>query len=187
MNDHESLLAAIHEEVALCPYDVSWPERYFEERQRLLTLFPATFIDIQHMGSTAVPGMQAKPIIDILAGVASMGMAESLTESLCSSGYTTSTEFNQTLTDRKWFMRWANGRRTHHLHVVVHGSSVWHQHLQFRDALRSNPPLAVDYARLKTGLAARHAHDREAYTDAKSAFILSVVENANVIEQGIQQ
>lgn len=184
MTDHESLLAAISEEVALRPYNASWPGRYMAERRRLLALLPTTFIDIQHIGSTAVPELEAKPIIDILAGVASLVVAESLAERLCSSGYTTSAEFNETLTDRQWFMRWADGHRTHHLHVVVHGSSVWHQHLQFRDALRSNPQLAVDYARLKTELAARHAHDREAYTDAKSAFILSVVGNANGIEQG---
>lgn len=180
-------MAAIYEEVALRRYDPSWPDQYMEERQRLLALLPTTFIDIQHIGSTAVPGLDAKPIIDILAGVVSMAVAESLAEPLCSSGYTTSAEFNETLTDRQWFMRWANGHRTHHLHVLVHGSRVWHQHLQFRDALRSNRQLAVDYARLKAELAARHAHDREAYTNAKSAFILSVVENANGIEQGVQK
>ena len=171
MNDHASLLAAIHEEVALCTFDVSWLERYQKERQRLLTLFPATFIDIQHIGSTAVPGLEAKPIIDLLVGVESMNVAKSLNEPLCSAGYATSAEFNQTLADRQWFMRWANGHRTHHLHVVVHGGEVWQQHLKFRDALRSNQQLVVDYAQLKTELAARHGGDREAYTAGKSAFI----------------
>ena len=182
MSDQESLMAAIYEEVALHPYDAAWPDRYMQERGRLLSLFPATFIDIQHIGSTAVPAMVAKPIIDLLAGVASMAVAESLTKTLCNSGYTTSAEFNAALTDRKWFMRWDNGHRTHHLHVVVHGGSVWKQHLRFRDALRSNPRLAADYAVLKTDLAARHTDDREAYTQAKAAFIQSVVKAPDVTE-----
>ena len=178
MIDQESLLAAIHEDVVLSPYDVSWSERYQKERQRLLTLFPATFIDVQHIGSTAVPGLEAKPIIDILAGVESMDMAESLAEPLCSAGYTTSAEFNAALTDRKWFMRWADGHRTHHLHVVIHGGELWLRHIRFRDALRFNPEMAAEYTRLKAELAARHGSDREAYTDAKSAFILAALARA---------
>ncbi len=178
MNHRESLLAAIHEQVTLLPYDASWPERYLEERQRLLSLFPMTFIDIQHIGSTAVPGLEAKPIIDLIVGVDSMDVAKSLNEPLCSAGYATSAEFNQTLTDRQWFMRWANGHRTHHLHVVVHGGEVWTQHIQFRDALRSNPKIAAEYAQLKAELAVRHGSDREAYTNAKSAFILATLARA---------
>ena len=174
MTEQESLLAAIHENVALHAYDFSWPAMFAAERERLLTVLPATFIDVQHFGSTAIPGLAAKPIIDILAGVESMAVAESVAEPLCASGYATSAEFNGELTDRKWFMRWANGHRTHHLHVVVHGDSVWRQRLRFRDALRSNPDLAARYAALKAELAAKHNNDREAYTDAKAAFVLSI-------------
>src|SRR5882724_2398730 len=115
MNEQESLLAAIYEEVRLHAYDPSWPSSYIAERDRLLSVLPGTFIELQHIGSTAIPGLHAKPIIDILAGVESMRAAEAIAEPLCKSGYTTSAEFNETLTDRKWFMRWANGHRTHHL------------------------------------------------------------------------
>jgi GrpB-like predicted nucleotidyltransferase (UPF0157 family) len=174
VDEQASLLAAIHEEVQLHAYDASWPEGFHRERKRLLSLFPGKFIDIQHIGSTAVPGMSSKPIIDILAGVESMAVAEALAEPLCLSGYTTSAEFNLTLTDRKWFMRWANGHRTHHLHVVVHGAEPWTERLHFRDALCARPELAASYVALKTELAAQHASDREAYTHAKEAFIRSV-------------
>ena len=175
MNEQESLLAAIHEEVRLHPYDPSWPFAFVAERERLLSVLPDIFIELQHIGSTAVPGLPAKPIIDILAGVDSMEVAESVAEPLCVSGYTTSVEFNKTLSDRKWFMRWANGHRTHHLHVVVHGGSAWQERLRFRDSLRSNADLADRYAALKSRLAEKHFNDREAYTDAKSDFVRSVL------------
>ena len=176
MTDEESLFAAIHEPVALQAHDASWSARFGEERARLLALFPTALVDVQHIGSTAVRGLVAKPIVDILAGVESMSVAASLASALCKAGYSTSAEFNASLTDRQWFMRWADGRRTHHLHVVVHGGSVWHEHLRFRDALRSSAALSERYAALKSSLAALHPNDREAYTDAKVGFIRAVTE-----------
>lgn len=175
MNDEESLAAAIHERVELRDHDPSWPARFAQERDRLHGLFPGVFVEIQHIGSTAVPGLAAKPIIDLLAGVDSMRTAESIAEAICASGYTTSIAFNASLTDRKWFMRWADGHRTHHLHVVVHGSAAWHERIRFRDALCARPDLAARYALLKAQLAAAHAGDREAYTEAKAQFIRSVL------------
>jgi GrpB-like predicted nucleotidyltransferase (UPF0157 family) len=178
VNDDASLLAAIHEEVRLHEYDPSWPARFALERERLLALLPGAFIELQHIGSTAVPGLAAKPIIDILAGVESMAVAQALAEPICKSGYTTSAEFNRTLADRQWFMRWAEGRRTHHLHVVVHDADAWRQRLRFRDELRQRPDLAARYAALKAELAATHPADREAYTEAKAGFVRSVLQRS---------
>lgn len=174
MNDAQSLELAIHEDVALVPHDPAWPAVFELERERLLQLISGQFADIQHFGSTAIPGMPAKPIIDILAGVASMEAADAINARLLQIGYTTSAEFNATLVGRRWFMRHAFGRRTHHLHVVVLGSSEWRRRLKFRDALRADTKLAGEYAALKVQLAVRHAADREAYTAAKSEFVLSV-------------
>ena len=174
MTDLTSLHAAIHEEVSLQHYDPRWPGLFAAERDRLLLLapqLPARLVDIQHIGSTAVPGLAAKPVIDMLAGVESMAAAEALLAPLCANGYTTSAEFNAALSDRKWLMRWAGGRRTHHLHIVVHGGEVWAERLRFRDALRADAALAARYAALKAELAARHPRDREAYTEAKTAFV----------------
>ena len=178
MTESESLKRAIQEEVALVPYDPQWPTLFETERNRLVRLFPNQFLDIQHFGSTAIPGMPAKPIIDLLAGVESMAVADSLVGPLLNSSYTTSAEFNATLVDRRWFMRWANGRRTHHLHIVVHGGAEWRRRLRFRDKLRTDTELAHRYALLKEKLAAQHSVDREAYTCAKSEFVLSVVGDA---------
>ena len=175
MTEAESLQRAIHEDVALHPYDPQGPARFQAERDRLLALFPTQLLDVQHFGSTAIPGMPAKPIIDLLGGVASMAVADALMVPLLQSHYTTSAEFNTTLTDRRWLMRWADGRRTHHLHLVVMGNAEWLRRLRFRDALRVDPSLAERYAQLKSELVAKHRADREAYTQAKTEFVLSVL------------
>ncbi len=178
MDEQASLLAAIHEDVVLHAYDPAWQARFIEERERLLSLGPDLFIDVQHIGSTAVPGLAAKPIIDLLAGVASMAVALGLAEQVAAWGYTGSAEFNATLVDRQWFMRHALGHRTHHLHVVVHGGPAWQDRLRFRDVLRSDPGMAARYAALKQQLAQAHAADREAYTQAKEGFVRMVLESA---------
>jgi GrpB-like predicted nucleotidyltransferase (UPF0157 family) len=171
MTEQESLEAAIHEHVELVPYDSAWPEKFEAERRRLLSLFAYDFVEIHHFGSTAIPGMSAKPIIDILGGVETLTGVDALSTRLCELGYSTSAEFNASLSDRKWFMRWANGRRTHHLHVVVHDGEVWRRRLAFRDRLRANADAAERYKSLKTSLAIKHRDDREAYTAAKASFV----------------
>jgi GrpB-like predicted nucleotidyltransferase (UPF0157 family) len=175
MTDEESLQRAIHERVILVPYDPDWPTRFAVERERLLGLFPTALREVQHIGSTAVPSLPAKPIIDLMAGVASLDVADGLIAPLLESGYVTSAEFNAALSDRRWLMRHADGHRTHHLHLVVHGERLWHERLAFRDALRSDPALAERYALLKAELAARHPDDREAYTRTKGEFIRAVL------------
>nr|WP_163502673.1 GrpB family protein [Halomonas socia] len=176
MNEAQSLQQAIDEPVQLVEYDSTWPSRYAAERDRLLERFANELIDVQHIGSTAIPGMPAKPIIDVMAGVTSMAVADTLFEPLLAYGYVTSREFNASLTDRRWFMRHAHGHRIHHLHVVVHDGELWHKRLAFRDALRADTALAARYAALKRELAASHSQDREAYTQAKGDFVHSVVE-----------
>jgi GrpB-like predicted nucleotidyltransferase (UPF0157 family) len=174
MTEQESLEAAIREPVELVPYDPTWPSLFEAERARLSSLFPTDFIAIEHIGSTAIPGMSAKPIIDILGGVESLSGVDALSSRLCDVGYSTSAEFNAAMSDRKWFMRWAAGRRTHHLHIVVHDGELWRDRLVFRDRLRADPDAAARYERLKIDLAARYRDDREAYTAAKGAFVRSL-------------
>jgi GrpB-like predicted nucleotidyltransferase (UPF0157 family) len=177
MTDEESLEQAIHEQVTLKVYDPNWPVLFAAERSRLMQLLPQ-ILAIEHIGSTAVEGMTAKPVIDVMAGVATLQIAEALAPALCRNGYTTSIEFNASLDDRKWFMRWADGHRTHHLHVMVHNARPWLDRLQFRDALRSSAELASRYVDLKQQLAGSHARDREAYTAAKTAFVQDVLSRA---------
>ena len=178
MNDAKSLVAAINEQVALSAHDPAWAQAFELERARLRALLPGVFLAIEHIGSTAVPNLVAKPVIDVMAAIESLDGVDALIDRLCAHGYTTSQEFNATLTDRKWLMRWRDGRRTHHLHIVVRGGTPWHDRLAFRDALRDDPTLADRYATLKIELAAKHQADREAYTEAKAAFVREVVRSS---------
>jgi GrpB-like predicted nucleotidyltransferase (UPF0157 family) len=119
--------------------------------------------------------LAAKPVIDVLAGVESMRVADELLAPLCQAGYDTSKEFNATLTNRRWLMLHANGKRTHHLHLVLYGQMDWRKSLEFRDSLRGDQGLASRYESLKRKLAGTYPDDREAYTAAKADFIKSVV------------
>ncbi len=106
-----------------------------------------------------------------------MDEADALLEPLCAAGWDTSPEFNATLSDRRFLLRWPNGIRTHHLHLVVYGGEPWQHQLKFRDCLRSYPEIARSYQELKYNLAVTHKTDRFAYTEAKTAFISSVLED----------
>lgn len=172
----DSLTRAINEPVAIVPYDPIWPSRFEAERARLAALHPG--LRLEHVGSTAVPGMPAKPIIDCVAAVPSMAVADQLVDLLCANGYTASASYNQSLGDRRWLMRHAGGRRTHHLHLVLPGSVHLAEYLRFRDALRSDGELARRYAELKHSLARDFATDREAYTAAKTTFVAAALRAA---------
>ncbi len=166
-----ALQAAIDQEIEICNYDPRWSVEFESERNRLMTLFPGAFLTIEHVGSTAVPGLAAKPVVDLVAVIDSMDAAESLVDALCANGYSTSAEFNATLKDRKWLMRYGLGGRTHHLHLVPAGSADLADKLRFRDLLRSDADLSAKYLELKESLASSLGHDREKYTEAKTEFI----------------
>jgi GrpB-like predicted nucleotidyltransferase (UPF0157 family) len=177
-DDAESGLRAISESVSIEPYDAEWPARFVAERARLTALAPE-LVAIEHVGSTAVPGLAAKPIIDIMAAVASLDVADVLVDRLTASGgYITSAEFNRTLRNRRWLMRHAGGRRTHHLHLVLAGGPDSTECIRFRDVLRRDRDIREQYAELKHRLASEFGNDRDGYGDAKTAFIASVVRPA---------
>jgi GrpB-like predicted nucleotidyltransferase (UPF0157 family) len=177
MKEEEYLRLAIGEGVTMYPYDPAWPVRFEEEKARLRDLFP--FIrDIQHIGSTAIPGLQAKPIIDLLAGVDSMDAMEALVPPLTGIGYLYLPEQNLILPERRWLMRQKDGHRTHHLHLVVHNGPEWQRLITFRDALLHDTELRHRYALLKTDLADRVGHDRDTYTRSKSDCIQAVLQDA---------
>jgi GrpB-like predicted nucleotidyltransferase (UPF0157 family) len=176
MTQH-SLQQAIHERVEIVAYDPAWPARFEVERSRLMQLFNE-LIEVEHIGSTAVPGLPAKPVIDLMAAVPSLQVADRLIPRLCQHGYVTSAEFNATLRDRRWLMRHSGGRRTHHLHLVLPESDAWNETIRFRDLLRGDRKLASEYGAFKNSLVASLANDREAYTTAKGEFIRRVL-NAN--------
>ena len=174
LTDAELEHQAINEAVQIVPYDDRWPAQFRAEKDRLLTIAPE-LITIEHVSSTAVPGLAAKPIIDLMAAVLSMDVADRVVERLCCDGYVTSAEFNRSLGDRRWFMRHAGGHRTHHLHLVLADSRHWTEHIRFRDVLRQDSKLAARYADLKQRLASQFGNDRDGYGNAKAECIASVL------------
>ena len=155
--------------IALVAYDPSWPGRFTAEAARLADLLPG--LTWHHIGSTAVPGLLAKPIIDLMAMTDDLdGPIITLTGP---GGYQYPEAYNATLNARRWLCRPSAAHRTHHLHLVADPEEL-KRNLGFRDALRADDQLAVEYAALKQELAGQHFDDREGYTAAKTAFITRV-------------
>lgn len=163
-------------------YDPQWPILYEEEKDRILGLIGRLVVAIEHIGSTAVPGLGAKPIIDIMVAVHRLADAEECVEPLRSIGYEYVPEYNDIIPERRYFHKGPQGAHTHHLHMVELTSDFWERHLLFRDFLRTHPEEARDYYDLKKELAVKYRSDREAYTEAKTAFIESVVDKARTEE-----
>jgi len=165
------------EPVIIVDYDPEWPNVYAEERQQILDAVGDIVAAIEHVGSTSVPGLGAKPIIDIMVGVHSLADAEKCIEPLSLIGYEYRPELEAFIPERRCFQRGpADAHR--HLHMVEIASDFWKRHLLFRDFLRAHPDVAAEYERLKRALAAQFGRDREGYTDAKTSFIEAVVARA---------
>jgi GrpB-like predicted nucleotidyltransferase (UPF0157 family) len=166
------------EPVELSAYSPLWPAVFELERERLGAIFAGEDIAIEHIGSTAVPGLGAKPIIDIMLGVADLAVVESRVEALAGEGYRYVREFEMAIPDRRYFDKPEGNPGRFHLHAVVNGSPFWVRHLAFRDALRADPALAQRYWKVKQHAAARHPLDRSAYTEGKTDFIRGVVQRS---------
>jgi GrpB-like predicted nucleotidyltransferase (UPF0157 family) len=157
------------EPIRLAPPDPEWPARFELERAALEPRIEKWIVGgVHHVGSTAVAGLAAKPIVDILVGVRDLETSRACFEPLAGLGYLYAPYRPK---EMHWFCKPDPARRTHHLHLVPVGSPRYRAELAFRDLLRANPEVASDYAALKRDLAVRHRDDREAYTEGKGAFI----------------
>ena len=164
------------EPISLVAYDPMWPRKFSEERQRLVqVLSPWLAGPVEHIGSTAVQDLIAKPIIDIMAGVRDLPSSLNSRTALEALDYL---YFPYRADVMHWFCKPSPAHRTHHLHLVPVSSPLWVDRLAFRDYLRSFPAVSSEYAALKTALAVQHRFDREAYTDAKSAFVQTILDRA---------
>lgn len=170
--------------IVIAEYDPEWALRFQRERDLILrTCGIGAFVRIEHVGSTAVPGLGAKPIIDIMGGIRSLVVAPRLVPPLASIGYEYVPEYEVDMPERRFFRKDKNGARAFHLHMVETGSEFWERHLLFRDYLRSHPETAAEYEELKRRLAGEYRDDIAGYTDAKTAFIRPVEAKAGE-EQG---
>lgn len=169
------------DEIELVAYDPGWPRLFDEERALLERVLPIDpILAIEHAGSTAIPGLAAKPIIDIFIAVGSIEVAQAtLVEPIQAIGYVYWAENPDR--DRMFFVKGMppyGERRTHHIHIFEATSEIWQRALTFRDYLRSHADEAERYRQLKQGLAQQYRSDREAYSRAKDTYVLAVVEMA---------
>lgn len=163
----------IGEPIRLVSYVPTWPAQFEEERAVLEdAIGPRVTGGIHHVGSTAVPNLDAKPIIDILVGVESLKVSRACFGPLAKLDYLYAP---YRVDEMHWFCKPHPSRRTHHLHLIPTDSKRFGDELAFRDRLRANPKTAEKYAALKHALAERFAKNREAYTDAKTDFIRRVL------------
>ena len=169
-NSH-GVLGLEHNVVRLSDHTQLWAELYREEEDRIMTAVRYLIIDLQHIGSTAIPGIKAKPILDMMAGVPQLENALLCKAPLEAIGY-------DYIADAGIANDYVFGKglaRTHYLHVVEYGGAKWTNHLCFRDRLRNDPALAQAYGKLKEELSQRFSDSRAIYHDAKSKFISEVV------------
>lgn len=163
--------------IEIFPADPAWARRFERERALLqAAIAPWLTGGIHHVGSTAVPGLAAKPVIDILAGVESLEASRASFERLEELEYRYAP---YRADEMHWFCKPSPAHRTHHLHLVPTDSTRYRDELAFRDALRADEQLARSYERLKRALASEHREDREAYTEGKAPFVAGVLARAN--------
>ncbi len=161
-------------------YDPRWPVLFDEECERLRGVFGPT-VTIEHMGSTSVPGLAAKPIIDVLIGVQSLAEAKSTCiEPLRALRYTYIPEYETWLPAELFFRKGIPGPWTHHVHVMEPSNPRWQDHLLFRDYLRAHPETASAYGSLKKSLALAFGDDIAGFRNAKHAFVTTVTAKARL-------
>jgi len=168
-----------NDSIHLSEYDERWPIAYEEARARLAEALHPYALDIQHVGSTSVPGLAAKPIIDIALAIEEYPLPAAAILEVVALGYEFLGEHG--IPRRHYFRK---GRpRTHHVHVVEGDSQEWEHFILFRDYLRTHPQAARRYEALKRELAARYQDDRAAYTDSKAPFIKELMEEGRAWRQ----
>jgi len=156
--------------VRLVPYQPAWADLFAQEAGALRRALGDRVVCIEHVGSTAVPGLDAKPILDIVVAVRDMREVAAFEAALAPLGY-----FHKPQNDmpgRLYFVkRLPDDRSTHHLNITELGTECWFTHVAFRDYLRDHAESRADYRQLKQDLARRYQHDRAAYQEGKEEFI----------------
>jgi GrpB-like predicted nucleotidyltransferase (UPF0157 family) len=161
--------------VVLDDYDPAWPQQFEQERAAIETALDGIDAAVEHVGSTAIPGLAAKRSIDILVGLADLGALEQCVKRLVALGY----DYHFTQGD------WTHlSRQDHKVHVTARGGDFWTRTLVFRDYLRAHPEAAQEYEALKRRLAVESGQNRERYVDGKTAFVQSVLAQAEREQAG---
>lgn len=167
------------EQIEIAEYDPRWPARFAAEAEQIRRLLGTPFLEIEHYGSTAVPGLAAKPVIDMLVAVDSIVSAERYATTLVQNGYEpVDPRYREIWPERIVLIRRERGARVCHVHLMLRRHTAWTRLIAFRDHLRTHPDVAREYADLKRSLAGTLGHDRHAYMSAKGDFITRITDVA---------
>ncbi|HSG87978.1 MAG TPA: GrpB family protein [Pseudomonadales bacterium] len=169
-------MSGLMREVRVVPSQAAWPARFAAVAAELLPLCGDAFVGIEHIGSTSVPGLAAKPVIDILLLVRSVEALDPLAARFAALAFEARGEYG--IAGRRFFVRETAGVRSHHVHAFAPGSPDALRHLDLRDYLSAHPEARDAYGALKQDLAARHPRDIQAYMDGKHAMIRELLEQA---------
>ncbi len=165
--------------IIVVDYDPAWPQLFIEEQTRIRALIGEYVTEIEHIGSTSIPGLAAKPIIDILLVIRSYSLVAQCVQPLESIGYEYRGEAG--IPGRHFFRKFSPTEppvRTHHIHMIEKSNEQYAWNLLFREYLRRHPETVQEYAVLKRELVVKYRDDRAAYTDAKAPFVYSTVRKA---------
>lgn len=159
--------------ILLQTYSEDWPKQFLDEKKILENLIEKLTL-IEHIGSTSVEGLLAKPIIDILIGVPDFSQADTYINPIENAGYNYISKYEDVMPYRRFFVKEKDGKRTHHIHLVEIESEFWKRHLFFRDYLRNHPEAKTAYANLKLKLAEQEWESGDSYASAKTEFIKAI-------------
>lgn len=163
------------DEVIIVEADPRWAEAFALERDRVRGVLEGRVVAIEHIGSTAVPGLASKPIIDLLCGFGTFDDATAAVPLLVAAGWEYPEDINGRIEQRRFLKLTKDGVRTHHAHLIVHDGPLWNEYVIFRDRLRESPALREEYEELKRSLAEKFRDQRDSYTASKGSFVAAVV------------
>ncbi|MBO1580680.1 GrpB family protein [Bacillus sp. XF8] len=160
-------------EIIIEPYNSNWHTEFMKEKEKFITLLKKEILAIEHIGSTSIEGLGAKPLIDMMIGVENLNVVNQWIDPLQTIGY--EYVFHKEFPNRRFFRKgkWRAG--THHLHVYMYESEEWNNNLLFREFLRKNEWARAEYRQVKQDLAAKYPFDRVAYTKGKSPYIEKII------------
>jgi GrpB-like predicted nucleotidyltransferase (UPF0157 family) len=162
--------------IKLVPYDPGWPDQYAQEAGLLSAVLSPEIVATHHMGSTSIPGLKSKPVIDLIIEVKDIEAIDEYNDRMIALSYQPMGEYG--IAGRRFFRKEINGVRTHHVHIYQVGNAEIARHLRFRDYLLAHPEEAQTYSRLKDALALQHPEDIESYVAGKTAFCCEIEEKA---------
>ena len=158
--------------VRLIPYNPEWAETAKLVTKELASVFGSYAVEIQHIGSTSVPGLKARPIIDMAVGVRSLDRVNEFSETLAALAYNHRVESN---TENQVFITAIKNQFNVYIHVVIHGKTLWNSYTAFCECLRNDNEVRTKYENLKESLSTRFSNDRRSYTSGKSEFVRRVL------------